>query len=440
MNEREFYARLVDRLAITARFSRATKVLSMEPPWSCCPAIGFFDVSYKDVKDIERFWESPEGRENLWEAMRLYREMPAQEQAKLDGIFAAFLEATIHALEAYGELKKRFKELAHDYKALLGEADWQVYETREYIRGLLLAIGHEIGPPAYKRLFEALNYQNALVRREVVLTFPPDQEASRFLAAVGHKLLTDPDVLVRRNAAYALELTKHPATAGYFMYALRHDINPRVRAWGAIGLASIGAPEHLLILEQVSKSDFAKIDLNHDWISKESETYCLQTSDGRYVPLLIPNWLQLKRVVGTFHVLLPCYRRVADHAYRAWIAIAERNKFLEDSWMITHQNFRPPPEFKAGEGLIDALSWGDRDGNIYECRLRQKVVAGQKFYIVEVKHWNVAARQDCIVEQSQSLADSEISRLQAQWHELCARYGCPDELCSQDLPQPLTLQ
>lgn len=392
MNEREFYARLVDRLAITARFSRATKVLLMEPPWSCYPAMGFFDVSYKkDVEDIKRFGESPEGRENLWEAMRLFREMPAQGQAELDGIFATFLEATIHALETYSELQKHFRELAieedkkeragHDYKALFWEADWQVYETWEYIRRLLLAIGHKIGPPAYKRLLEALSYQNPAVRCEIVLAFPPDQEVSRFLAAVGHKLLTDPDESVRYNAAYSLELTGHPATAGYFVYALRHDTSYMVRTRSLNGLVSTGGLEHLLVLEQLAKGDFAEVDA-----SRASEF-------------------------------------VTD-VFRAYVAM--RDKLLVKS--------------KPAGGLLNALPWGDKDGNIYECRLRRTEVAGQKFYIVEVKHWNVAARRDCIVEQSQPLADSEISRLQAQWHKLCASYGCPDELCSQDLPQSLTLQ
>lgn len=312
-----------------------------------------FRMFAEDVhKDPERFLkEEAQDHINLLKAIHEYREMPPEEQRDLSEAFEKFLDATIQVLKIFSE-------------------DFAIWEQAHQLL-------RQLGAPTYDRLLEELNHSNASVRQAVVLAFGgPDgqEEVWHFLAAVGHKLLTDPDPIVRRNAARTLELTRHPAATAYFVYALKHDTSARVRAWGAIGLEATGTLEHMLVLGQAARSDYTEGERNGP--------------------------------------------TVAETAARALIAIAEREKF-------PRTQLSSPPS----EGLIEALAWGDEKGNIYECRIVQTLRQEEsKLYTVELKYWDLPDRQDRLVERSQLLPESEISQLQSIWHQYCIQYGCPDEL------------
>jgi len=450
MDEQTYYRMIVDKNAMCARFMMCARYIHGDP---------------------ERYLRiGAEDHANLLESIQRYREMPPEEQAELSSAFEHFLGAIIQALETAGENRAKHIKVYMETGGYPKEYD-QTYTTWEGLHELL----SQIGAPAYAWLLKLLNHRNTHVREAVVLALggsTTQQEPQCFLSRVGYKLLTDPDTMVRRNAARTLELTGHPAAAGYFVYALKHDESARVRTWGAIGLEVVGGPEHLLILHQVSNSDFAEME--------QSE----EEGGGRSGPT------------------------VAEAARRAWIAIAERYNFpFEEEEMPegTSWTWNLPPAFKEDEGLIEALPWEDRDGNVYECRLLQSISGGNRLYTVEVRHWElkewflfsvglefqrdleqrvlsadfrrefenhkvslstnvtistvfhvgssrgwqindkdhdqtyVIIEEDAAlsiysrcryrtIERSQTLPESEISQLQAIWHQYCIKYGCPDEI------------
>jgi WD40 repeat protein len=429
MDEQTYYRMIVDKNAMCARFMMCARYIHGDP---------------------ERYLRiGAEDHANLLESIQRYREMPPEEQAELSSAFEHFLDAVIQVLESVSENCGSSTE---------------AYGTWEQLYDLL----GKIGTPAYSRLLELLNHSNPYIREGAVLAFGgPDgqEEVWRFLAAVGHKLLTDPDPRVRRSAAVILMRTQHPAAAGYLVYALKHDPSAQVRLWGAIGLGTIGGPEHFFPLGQAATSDFAERE-NIDGEGErggprvqeralESQINIIRRYGGQKTPPELFSSECLMEALS-WEVPVPsdnksiyeCRVLVSiEKGHILYTVVEVRRWELEQGWFLFHLGLEFQKDLEQGD-LSASFRQEFKNHNV---PLSDDVMISPKFHVWGCGIWGwqindrgcgqtyIAIATDKVLSiynrgcwrtlrRSKRLSNGELSQLDAIWHEYCIKYGCPYEL------------
>lgn len=146
-------------------------------------------------------------------------------------VFAHHLSQTNHSTRAS---LTSFQNLIERERAKLSSSD------QEERRAAVLRLGAIASPEASRLASTALSDASAIVRAtaaRAVLALPPAEAATLLLP-----LLRDRDEFVRREAAYALGLTRSGSTVPALIEFLERDKNAGVRGAAAVALGQIADP------------------------------------------------------------------------------------------------------------------------------------------------------------------------------------------------------